>query len=160
MLCCKPRCMSLYILWAAGRQLLQNSNVPGAYVQAQIAILTSGNMATSLQVQLKAAVVNPQSLLLNLQQHGLAVTEIALQSLDVEQVSTAAYNASYGAAETLECYMHPSLPMYCSSAGPCVMHIMHANAVHFVVRSALLFTRHQAELLTIQSVQKHLLKIS
>ena len=116
------------MFWAAGRQLLQNSNIPGAYVQAQIAILTSGNMATSLQVQLKAAVVSPQSLLLNLQQNGLAVTEIALQSLDVEQVSSAAYNATFGAAIMLNWYMHPSLPGYLSSAGPCVMHIIILDA--------------------------------
>ena len=66
---------------------LQTTSPPGAYVQAQIAILTSGNMATSLQVQLNATIVDPHGLLLTLQQHGLAVTGVTLQSLDVEQVS-------------------------------------------------------------------------
>lgn len=79
-------CMMLYmhLLAHAGRQLQQD--VPGAYVEAQIAVLTSGNMATSLQMQLNETIVSPQGLLTTLQQNGLAVTSIFLRSLDVEQV--------------------------------------------------------------------------
>lgn len=68
----------------AGRRLQQN--MPGAYVEAQIAVLTSGNMATSLQMQLNETILSPQGLLTTLQQNGLGVTSIFLQSLYVEQV--------------------------------------------------------------------------
>ena len=68
----------------AERQLQQD--VPGAYVEAQIAVLTSGNMAISLQMQLNETILNPQGLLTTLQQNGLAVTNISLQSLYLEQV--------------------------------------------------------------------------
>ena len=61
--------------------------MPGAYVEAQIAVLTSGNMATSLQMQLNETILSPQGLLTTLQQNGLGVTSIFLQSLYVEQVS-------------------------------------------------------------------------
>ena len=44
-------------------------------------------MATSLQVQLMSTVTSPQGLLVTLQQNGLAVTSVALQSLDIEQVT-------------------------------------------------------------------------
>lgn len=60
--------------------------MPVAYVEAQIAVLTSGNMATSLQMQLNETILSPQGLLTTLQQNGLAVTNIILRSLDVEQV--------------------------------------------------------------------------
>ena len=70
----------------SGRQLQQTSDVTGAYVQVQIAILTSGNMAPSLQLQLIASVAGP--LLTALQQSGLAVTSISLDSLNVEEVRT------------------------------------------------------------------------
>lgn len=70
--------------YALGRQLQQTSGVTGAYVQVQIAILTSGNMAPSLQLQLIASVAGP--LLTALQQSGLAVTSISLDSLNVEEV--------------------------------------------------------------------------
>ena len=78
--------MKADFLHIAGRNLQQESDVLGSYVEAQIAILTSGNMATSLQVQLMATVTSPQGLSMTLQQNGLAVTSVALQSLDVEQV--------------------------------------------------------------------------
>ncbi len=67
-----------------GRHLQQATNANGAYVQVQIAILTSGNMATSLQLQLMADVAGP--LLNALQVNGLAVTSITLDSLDVQEV--------------------------------------------------------------------------
>lgn len=60
-----------------------------AYVDVQIAVLTSGNMAMSLQVQLNDTILRPEGLLLSLQQNGLDVSSIALQSLDVEQVGMA-----------------------------------------------------------------------
>lgn len=68
----------------AGRRLRQDA--ADAYVEAQIAIVTSGNMATSLQMQLNQTILEPQRLLTALQQTGLAVTDITLQSLDVEEV--------------------------------------------------------------------------
>ena len=71
---------------ALGRQLQQTSDVTGAYVQVQIAILTSGNMASGLQLQLIASVAGP--LLAALQQSGLPVTSISLDSLNVEEVRT------------------------------------------------------------------------
>lgn len=55
-------------------------------MQVQIAILTSGNMAPSLQLQLIASVAGP--LLTALQQSGLAVTSISLDSLNIEEVRT------------------------------------------------------------------------
>ena len=55
-----------------------------AYVQAQLAIVTPGNMATALQYQLMASVTGP--LLTALQQAGLSATKIELDSLDIEQV--------------------------------------------------------------------------
>ncbi len=67
-----------------GRHLQQATNANGAYVQVQIAILTSGNMATSLQLQLMADVAGP--LLNAFQVNGLAVTSITLDSLDVQEV--------------------------------------------------------------------------
>ena len=76
----------LRLLLHAGRQLQQDA--PGPYVEAQIAVLTSGNMATSLQMQLQETIVSPQGLLAALQQNGLAVTNIFLRSLDVEQVGS------------------------------------------------------------------------
>ncbi len=72
------------MLIVAGRQLQQAAIANGAYVQVQIAILTSGNMATSLQLQLMADVAGP--LLNALQSSGLAVTSITLDSLDVQEV--------------------------------------------------------------------------
>lgn len=72
------------MLIVAGRQLQQAAIANGAYVQVQIAILTSGNMATSLQLQLMADVAGP--LLNALQLYGLAVTSITLDSLDVQEV--------------------------------------------------------------------------
>ena len=67
-----------------GRHLQQATNANEAYVQVQIAILTSGSMATSLQLQLMADVAGP--LLNALQLNGLAVTSITLDSLDVQEV--------------------------------------------------------------------------
>ncbi|DBA74000.1 hypothetical protein WJX77_000667 [Trebouxia sp. C0004] len=66
-----------------GRQLQQAATANGAYVQVQIAILTSGNMATGLQLQLIADVAGP--LLNALQSSGLAVTSITLDILDVQE---------------------------------------------------------------------------
>lgn len=68
----------------AGRKLHQAPL--GPCVEAQIAVLTSGNMAMSLQVQLIATILRPEELLSSLQQNGLNVSNIILQSLDVEQV--------------------------------------------------------------------------
>ena len=68
----------------AERALLQAADAATIYVQAVLAILTSGNMATALQYQLIASVTGP--LLNALQQAGLPATKIELDSLDIEQV--------------------------------------------------------------------------
>ena len=81
--------------------------MPVAYVEAQIAVLTSGNMATSLQMQLNETILSPQGLLTTLQQNGLAVTNIFLRSLDVEQVgriSMVLDNACSMFSDTLHVY--------------------------------------------------------
>ena len=63
---------------------MQAADAASTYVQAQLAILTSGNMATALQYQLMAIVTGP--LLNALQQAGLPATKVELDSLDIEQV--------------------------------------------------------------------------
>lgn len=75
----------------AGRRLQQDA--ADAYVEAQIAVVTSGNMASSLQMQLNQTILEPQRLLTALQQTGLAVTNITLRSLDVEEVGLDSHGA-------------------------------------------------------------------
>ena len=83
--------MTTALSCAAGRRLKQNSSpaVQSPYVQAQIAMLTTGAAAVSLQ-QLLVAFVNT-TLLSTLQNAGIAVHSIAFSSLDVQQVRLLAH---------------------------------------------------------------------
>lgn len=70
---------------AGQRSLQQSSDNSSAYVKIQMAFLTTGAVAASLQQQLLSSLSG--ALITAIQQAGVAVSSIVFSSLDVQQVS-------------------------------------------------------------------------
>lgn len=104
---CSATNTTIALSYAAGRRLRQSSS-PAAqspYVQAQIAMLTTGAAAVYLQ-QLLVACINT-TLVDTLQNAGVAVRSIAFSSLDVQQVRLFSYQPSYASAHKMRtCQCH------------------------------------------------------